>query len=115
MAFHSNPLTHELCLPKVEVNKFDGSNPIGWFIQMEIFFFLHDITDDLIKIHIGILYFDSKCWKWWKWHKNSHRGYLSCTQFVAYIYERFETNTHHLGCLTKLKKICTVEEYITTF
>jgi len=29
MAFHSNPLTHEVCLPKVEVNLSDGSDPIG--------------------------------------------------------------------------------------
>jgi hypothetical protein len=29
MTFHSNPLTHELHLPKVEVNKFDGLDPKG--------------------------------------------------------------------------------------
>jgi hypothetical protein len=58
---------------------------------------------DLMKLHVGVLYLDLKHWKWWKWHKNSHRGYISWTQFVTDIYEHFDTDTHHLGHLTKLK------------
>jgi hypothetical protein len=58
MAFHSNPLHHELHLPKVEVNKFDGSDPTGWVTQMEYYFSLHGIIDDLTKLHIGVLYLD---------------------------------------------------------
>jgi hypothetical protein len=37
------------------------------------------------------------------------------TQFVAEIYERFETDTNHLGCLTKLKQSVTVEDFIASF
>jgi hypothetical protein len=58
MAFHSNHLYHEIRLPKVVVKKFDGLNPIGWFTQMEHYFSLHGITNELTKIHIGVLYLD---------------------------------------------------------
>jgi hypothetical protein len=40
------------------VNKFDGSDPTGWVTQMEHYFSLHGITDDLIKLHISVLYLD---------------------------------------------------------
>jgi hypothetical protein len=34
---------------------------------------------------------------------------------VVDIYERFDTNTNHLGHLTKLKQSGIVEDFITTF
>jgi hypothetical protein len=83
MGLHSNPFVHDLCLPKVDVNKFDGSNPTGWVTQMEHYFSLHGITNDLMKLCVGVLYLDPKHWKWWQWHKNSHRGYIAWTQFVS--------------------------------
>jgi hypothetical protein len=115
MSFLSNPAHHELRLPKDDVNKFDGSNPMGWVTQLEHHFSLHGITNDLVKLRIGVLYLDLECWKLLQGRKNSHRGYIACTQFVADLYECFDTNTHHLGCLTKLKQSGIVEEYIIAF
>jgi len=60
MAFRSNPLTHDLCLPKFEVNKFDGSDPTSRVTQMEHYFSLHGIIDYLIKIRVGAPYLDPK-------------------------------------------------------
>jgi hypothetical protein len=85
MAFHSNSFSHDMCLPKVKVNKFDGLDPTSWVTQMEHYFSLHGITDDLIKLHVGVLYLDPKHWQWWQWRKNSHQGYIAWTQFVAYF------------------------------
>jgi hypothetical protein len=34
---------------------------------------------------------------------------------VAELYDRFDTDTHSLGHLTKLKQFGTMEEFITTF
>jgi hypothetical protein len=34
---------------------------------------------------------------------------------VAEIYERFDTDTNHLGGLTKLKQLGTVEDFIVAF
>jgi hypothetical protein len=55
---HSNSLPHDPHLPRVEVNKFDGSDPTTWVTQMEHYFSLHGITDELTKLHYKILYLD---------------------------------------------------------
>jgi hypothetical protein len=115
MPFHSSPPHRQLCLPKVVVNKFDGSNPMGRITQMEYYFSLHDINDDLAKLHIDFLYLDPECWKWWQWRKNSCRGYVAWTQFVVDIYERFDTETHHLDHFTKMKQSGKMKDYITSF
>ena len=57
-AFHSNHPHHKLHLLRVEVNKFDGLDPTCWVTQMEHYFSLHGIADDLSKIRYGILYLD---------------------------------------------------------
>jgi hypothetical protein len=40
---------------------------------------------------------------------------MAWTHFVAKIYEHFDTDTNHLGRLTKLKQSGTMEDFITTF
>jgi hypothetical protein len=40
------------------VNKFDGSDPTSWVTQMEHYFSLHGITDDLAKLCYGVLHLD---------------------------------------------------------
>jgi hypothetical protein len=112
---HSTHLPRDLCLPRIEVNKFDGSDPTGWVTQMEHYFSLHGITDDLAKLRYGILHLDLERWKWWQWCKKARQGYVAWTQFVAELYDRFDSDTHHLGRLTKLKQSGTVEDFIATF
>jgi hypothetical protein len=34
---------------------------------------------------------------------------------VTEIYERFDTDTNHLGCLTKLKHSGTIQDFIAAF
>jgi hypothetical protein len=34
------------------MNKFDGLDPLGWVTQMEHYFSLHGITDDLHKLNM---------------------------------------------------------------
>jgi hypothetical protein len=63
MALHSNSLPCDPCLPQVEVNKFDESDPTGWVTQMEHYLSLHGINDDLAKIHYGVLYLDPEHWQ----------------------------------------------------
>jgi hypothetical protein len=47
--------------------------------------------------------------------KTSHQEYIAWTQFVIELYECFDTDTNHLGCLTKLKQSITVEDFIAAF
>jgi hypothetical protein len=113
MHFQSNSFQSDPCVPRVEVNKFDGSNPMGWVTQIEHYFYLHGITDDLSKLCYDVLYLNTERWKWWKWNKNSRQGYISWTQFVAEIYDHFDNDTHYLGHLTKLKQSGTLKDCIT--
>jgi hypothetical protein len=94
--FQSHQFQHDLRLPRVDVNKFDGSDPMGWVTQMEHYFSLHGITDELAKLHYGVLHLDPER-QWWKWHKKACQGYVAWTQFVAELYDHFDTDTHHLG------------------
>jgi hypothetical protein len=111
--FQPHHFQHDICLPRVDVTKFDGSDPTGWVTQMEHYFSLYEITDDLAKLRYGVLHLDQEHWQWWQWRKCSHQGYIAWTQFVTEIYECFDTDTNHLGRLTKLKQSGTVEDFIT--
>jgi hypothetical protein len=99
----------------VDVTKFDGSDPTGWVTQMEHYFSLYGITDELAKLWYGVLHLDQERWQWWQWRKNVPQGYVAWTHFVAELYEFFDTNTNHLGHLTKLKQSGTMEDFIVAF
>jgi hypothetical protein len=99
----------------VDVTKFDGSDPTGRVTQMEHYFSLYGITDELAKLWYGFLHIDKECWQWWQWRKNSLQGYVAWTHFVVDIYECFGTDTNHLGHLTKLKQSGTMEDFIGSF
>jgi hypothetical protein len=113
--FHPNHFHRDLRLSHVDVTKFDGSDPTGWVTQMKQYFSLYGIKYELAKIWYGVLHLDQECWKWWQWRKNAHQGYVAWTQFVADIYECFDTDINHLGHLTKLKQSGMVEDFIASF
>ena len=48
----------DLRLLRVDVTKFDGSYPTGWVTQMEHYFSLYVITDELAKLWYGALHLD---------------------------------------------------------
>jgi hypothetical protein len=99
----------------VDVTKFDGSDPTGWVTQMEHYLSLYDIIDDLAKLWYGVLHLDQERWQWWQWRKTYRQGYIAWTHFVAELYEYFDTDTNHLGHLTKLKQSGIVEDFIDAF
>jgi hypothetical protein len=113
--FQNHHFQRDLCLPRVDVTKFDGSDPTGWVTQIEHYFSLYDITDDLAKLRYGVLHLYQEHWKWWQWRKTSHQGYIAWTHFVIELYECFDTNTNHLGRLKKLKQLGTMEDFIASF
>jgi hypothetical protein len=43
------------------------------------------------------------------------QGYVSWKLFFAELYDFFDTDTHNLGCLTKLKQTGLVEDIIVAF
>jgi hypothetical protein len=76
---HSNHLHHKLCLHRVEVNNSFVLNRTGWVTQLKHYLSLHGITDELSKLRYDVLYMDLERWKWWKWCKNLHQGYVAWT------------------------------------
>jgi hypothetical protein len=103
--FQPHHFQRDLRLPRVDVTKFDGSDPTGWVTQMEHYFSLYDITDELAKLWYGVLHLDQERWQWWQWRKTARQGYVSWTHFVAELYERFDTDTNHLGPFDKVETI----------
>jgi hypothetical protein len=114
-SFQPHHLQRDISLPRVDVTKFDGLDPTGWVTQMEHYFSLYNITDDLAKLRYGVLHLDQERWQWWQWRKTSRQGYIAWTQFVVELYECFDTDTNHLGRLTNLKQSSTVEDFIAAF
>jgi hypothetical protein len=113
--FHPHHFQWDIFLLRVDVTRFDGLDPTGWVTQMEHYFSLYNITYDLAKLRYGVLHLDQERFQWWKWRKTSCQGYIAWTQFVTELYEQFDTDTNHLGHLTKLKQSGTVEYFIATF
>ena len=49
-SFQPHHFQRDIRLPRVDVTKFDGSDPTGWVTQMEHYFSLYNITNDLAKL-----------------------------------------------------------------
>jgi hypothetical protein len=75
--FQLHHFQRDLRLLRVDVTKFDGSDPTSWVTQMEHYFSLYDITDDLAKLRYGVLHLDQECWQWWLWRKTFRQGYIT--------------------------------------
>jgi hypothetical protein len=63
--FQHHHFQRDLRLPRVDVTQFDGWDPTGWVTQMEHYFSLYGITDDLAKLRYGVLHLDQQRWQWW--------------------------------------------------
>jgi hypothetical protein len=48
--FQSHHFQRDIRLPRVDMTKFDGSDPTSWVTQMEHYFSLYGITNDLAKL-----------------------------------------------------------------
>jgi hypothetical protein len=77
--FQPHHFQRDIHLLQVDVTKFDGSDPTGWVTQMEHYFSLYNITDDLAKLWYGVLHLDQEHWQWWQWRKTSRQGYIAWT------------------------------------
>ena len=51
-------------VPKIDMRKFDGKDPITWILQMEQYFDLHNVQDTQ-KVHIATLYLEPNHFVWY--------------------------------------------------
>jgi hypothetical protein len=90
------------------------AHPTSWVTQMEHYLSLHDITDELAKLWYGVLHLDLNVGNGGNGEKCPPRV-CGLDTICCRIYERFDTDTHHLGRLTKLKQYGIVEDFIASF
>ena len=55
--------------PKLDMQKFDSSNPSAWIAQMEQYFELNRIEEQWTKIRVATMYLDGPRWQWALWHQ----------------------------------------------
>ena len=53
-------------IPKMDMTKFDGKQPITWILHMEQYFDLHNVKNTQ-KIHIETLYLEPNKFVWYRW------------------------------------------------
>jgi hypothetical protein len=53
-------------IPKIDMRKFDGKDPITWILQMEQFFDLHNVPHTQ-KVQIPSLYLEPNQFVWYRW------------------------------------------------
>jgi hypothetical protein len=95
------------------MERFDGTDHTWKITQMEHYFSIHGIMNDMMKLQVRAFHLDWEQWQWWQWHKKPYGGYISWSQFVKAIYAHFDRYPRYLGRLTKLHYIDTIEEFIT--
>lgn len=68
-------------LPKIDMRKLDGRDPITWIFQMEQFFDLHQVST-LQKVTIASLYLEPEQFVWYQWLCERKRILLSLGPFL---------------------------------
>jgi hypothetical protein len=99
-------------VPKIDMRKFDGKDPITWILQMEQFFDLHNVPHTQ-KVRIASLYLEPNQFVWYRW-LCSHKSLVTWTIFTEEMiahYEDTRSNTF-FSQLINLKQKGSITEHI---
>jgi hypothetical protein len=102
-------------IPKIDMRKFDGKDPITWILQMEQFFDLHNAPHTK-KVRIAYLYLEPNQFVWYRWIC-SRKSLVTWTIFTEEMIEHYEdtrSNTFFIE-LINLKQKGSVTEHIEKF
>jgi hypothetical protein len=102
-------------VPKIDMRKFDGKDPITWILQMEQFFDLHNVPHTQ-KVQIVSLYLEPNQFVWYRW-LCSRKSLVTWTIFTEEMiahYEDTRSNTF-FSQLINLKQKGSVTEHIENF
>ena len=53
-------------IPKKDMRKFDGKDPVTWILQMEQYFDLHNVKNTQ-KVRIATLHLEQNTFVWYRW------------------------------------------------
>jgi hypothetical protein len=102
-------------VPKIDMRKFDGKDPITWILQMEQFFDLHNVPHTQ-KVRIASLYLEPNQFVWYRW-LCSRKSLVTWTIFTEEMiahYEDTRSNTF-FSQLINLKQKGSVTDHIENF
>jgi hypothetical protein len=102
-------------VPKIDMRKFDGKDPITWILHMEQFFDLHNVPHTQ-KVRIASLYLEPNQFVWYRW-LCSRKSLVTWTIFMEEMiahYEDTRSNTF-FSQLINLKQKGSVTEHIENF
>jgi hypothetical protein len=102
-------------VPKIDMRKFDGKDPITWILQMEQFFDLHNVPH-IQNVRIASLYLEPNQFVWYQW-LCSRKSLVTWTIFTEEMiahYEDTRSNTF-FSQLINLKQKGPVTKHIENF
>jgi len=100
---------------KLDVPRFDGSDPTGWTFKITQFFEFHS-TPDHERLTIASFYMEGPALAWFQWmHRNAQLS--SWSAFLHAFHSRFATSTYEdpTGLLCKLQQRSSVSAYLSEF
>jgi len=102
-------------IPKIDMRKFDGKDPVTWILQMEQFFDLHEVQHTQ-KVRIAYLYLEPNQFVWYRW-LCSRKTLVTWKFFMEALIEHYEdtkSNTF-FNQLINLKQKGTIAKHIENF
>lgn len=100
---------------KLEVLRFEGTDPVGWIFKINLFFDYH-ATLEPERLTIASFYLDGPTLAWFPWMMRN--GQLPSWQGFLQALEAHFASSHYedpMGSLFKLTQQGTVNEYLTKF
>lgn len=100
---------------KMDVPKFDGSDPSGWIFRIEEFFAFHNAPDDL-RLSIVSFHLEGRASAWFRWMK-ANNLITSWASFLLNVKQRFGDSIYEdpQGALSKLSQTSSVADFQTAF
>nr|GMD31046.1 Transposon Ty3-G Gag-Pol polyprotein [Ipomoea batatas] len=100
---------------KIELPKFDGSDPYGWVFRATEYFDFYD-TPDTQRVRIAAFTMEGKASEWYQWMKRNNL-LTTWADFLQKVELHFGTSRYedYQGKLSKLIQITTVTEYQSEF
>jgi hypothetical protein len=102
-------------IPKINMRKFDGKDPITWILQMEQFFDLHNVPHKQ-KVRIASLYLEPNQFVWYRW-LCSRKSLVTWTIFTEEMIAQYEDKRSNTSFsqLINLKQKGSVTKHIEKF
>jgi hypothetical protein len=100
---------------KLDIPRFDGSDPMGWIFKINQFFDYH-LTPDEQRLRIASFYMDGEALPWFQW-MHSNGQILTWTAFLQALETRFAPSQYEdpKGALFKLTQKGSVKDYQSQF